>query len=131
MKVTKINPSERFNRNHRKEKHFYESYTLVTYKRGEGFKELIDLRLYATQARHYAAVWVRQPEDFRSGTGWAGGYGYNRMSAAAADAFRNAGYEFDHGISGRGETAVHAAMWAIARSLGYTDKQFTIINGHG
>ena len=63
-----------------------------------------------------------------SGSGKSGGYGYNRMSAAAEDAINEAGFKLQHNIGGVGETAVQGALMAIALHLGYSNPQF--MNSH-
>lgn len=74
--------------------------------------------LYGTGARHTACLWVSHAGDYRRGSGSAGGCGYHRKSAAAAEAFRNAGVELSQDIDGRGEEAMREAMMALAAALG-------------
>ena len=63
------------------------------------------------------ALWV-SPNPFSAfsarGAGTASGYGYHKVSAAISAAFRDAGYTFDHEVSGVGESAIDAAMLAVA-----------------
>lgn len=120
------------NRNHRKEKSFYESLEVVTIEKGQ-FKNPISLRFYGTNAMNYACLWINglqiKGESVHvSGSGSAGGYGYHRASQAAENALQNAGFKFDTEIGGRGETAIKEAIEAVCKYLGA--KKFTIINAH-
>lgn len=58
------------------------------------------------------------PPFFR-GYGTAGGGGYHKPSAAAYAAFRSAGITFADEISGRGNSAIVAALNAAALALNY------------
>ena len=51
------------------------------------------------------------------GSGYAGGYGYHRASAAAAEAIEAAGYDLDEDISGRGWSMIREAVKSISESL--------------
>ena len=82
--------------------------------------EVIDLRLYHTDSRAYCAVWMRSVlgwEFNASGSGYAGGYGYHRGSAAAQSALENAGVTLSYDIAGRGDTAIEQALADIARDV--------------
>ena len=99
---------------------------------------------YASQVK--AAVWVdlsdkKKPADWKygytSGSGQAGGYGYDKASTAIADAIESAGIELygtayhRHGekvdfekrvhFGGVGSTATRMALLAIAYAAGWTD----------
>lgn len=133
MKVTSFIPQTNFNASNRKEKLFYESYEIVTYN-GKEFHNPISLRLYGSNAKNYACIWINAGKTAKrdsvhvSGTGNAGGYGYHRASAAVAEALQSAGFKFDSEISGVGESAINDALKAIAKHLGF--KKFTIVNAH-
>ena len=125
MKATLIpNFSPRFNSNHRKDGakvHFSQISVISLAAKPWGadgrIPEVVTLRLYGTGSKNYAAIWIHgQPED-RRGTGQAGGYGYHRPSAAAAEAIKNAGIELDTDIAGVGESAIREAVMAIAKAL--------------
>ena len=81
-------------------------------------RELVCLRLYATDARHYACIWVHDDVAYGYGGGNAGGYGYDRGSAAAQEAIKDAGIELSESIDGRGQGAILAAVKAIAEAAG-------------
>ena len=116
MKVIDFTRASNFNTNHRKERHFYRSYTACAIIDGK-IIELVDLRLYATNSRHYACVWIKEKAAHSSGTGFSSGYGYHRASAAAGIALEQAGVKLSESISGRGETAIENALKAIVEYL--------------
>lgn len=81
----------------------------------------------------YCSVWVRCKDgNWLSGYGTAGGYGYDKESAAFAEALSSAGIELltDDGkpayVGGAGEYAVKEAVEAITRAAGYRSKLFTL-----
>lgn len=112
MKANYTNKEGHININHRKEDKFFKQLSGLVFDNGK-FREAVTLRLYATDARIYACVWMYSP--YTAGSGYAGGYGYHRASAAAAEAFYKAGFTFDEEISGRGETAMREAVEAVCR----------------
>lgn len=117
------------NANHRKEKHF--SHSLITCAVVDGkIEQVIDMRFYTTQSRVYCCMWVHFPNFYASGSGYAGGYGYHRESAAAAEAIKNAGFELGFDIDGRGDTAIEDALRAITKFV-TTVENCTIIRAHG
>jgi len=122
----------KFTRFHRKEtKCFFDSYTaIVTDTGGETIKTPVELRLYGTGRTNTAAIWVNDHNNniHTSGTGRAGGYGYHRPSAAAAEAIKNAGFELDKDINGVGNGAIRMAVQSIAEALGY--KNVFILHSH-
>lgn len=120
----------KFNSNCRKEKSkYFESFNIIVdskYGKGDS-KAIVELRLYGTGSRNYACLWVNDHSSSgisTSGTGWAGGYGYHRPSAAAQEAINNAGFSLSKSISGVGDGAIEMAVKAIAEALGYTNYFF-------
>lgn len=112
-------------------------------------KEFVDCRGYMSRSRQastvYASIWVHGAEVYTSGAGKAGGYGYHKGSAAIQSAIDSAGielygdvYEGYTGdmtpaekralskrrarISGVGESAIRAALLAIAKAAGLKGK---------
>jgi hypothetical protein len=100
---------------------------------------LVTLRLYQGRSRSsstiYSALWVHG-DQWTTGKGSAGGYGYDKASQAAAGAIESAGIklygtpysstgEVDFSkpcdIGGVGETAIKSALLAIGQALGYSD----------
>ena len=106
----------RLNVNDRKEDHFYEEWAVLEIQ-PERVLERVILRIYTTQSRSYACLWVFDGKTSRSGSGHAGGYGYHRPSAAAGVAIRHAGIELDEDIDGRGNSAIREACLAIAEAV--------------
>lgn len=123
-----LKPTYGINSNHRKEDKFTDSYTIVAFENGK-FSTPVELRIYSTQARNYACLWVHSGDIHASGSGWAGGYGYHRPSAAANEAIKAAGFKLSGPISGYGETIMQDALKAIAEALGH--KTFYLLHSHG
>ncbi len=100
---------------------------------GEPLAELAHLDIYEGKSRNastvYASVWIKDCAEWRSGRGSAGGWGYCKASAAAAEALQAAGVrltstdaegrERPADIGGAGETAIFAALFAVGVALGY------------
>ncbi len=116
-------------------------------------QEVVVARTYMGRGRSAsqvkAAIWItlsgkKKPADWEygctSGSGCAGGYGYDKASTAIADAIESAGIELygtaypRHGekvdfkkrvhFGGVGVTATRAALLAIAYAAGWTDVVF-------
>ncbi len=116
-------------------------------------KVIIDCRCYmgrsSNSSQVYASVWINslKPlcEDaegfttYTSGHGIAGGYGYHKESAAIDDAISSAGFTLFGSLSGYddkpdfkrtcniagiGESAIEAALLAIAHACGSLDVIF-------
>jgi|GEM_PF-5111513 len=116
---------------YRVEKNFYRGLKVLAIADGN-MVEIIDCRLYRTQARTYCALWIRDAKNnrYRSGGDFAGGYGYHRPSAAISGAIADAGITLEHNIEGVGESAIEGALTAIAEALGGYNK-ITIISIYG
>ena len=122
MKIESFNPKQGINaKAHRKEKHFDESYMVVDMATGN---VKIDLRLYSTQSTNYACVWFGNG-DIANGSGKAGGWGYNRTSAAVWAAFNSAGVQISD-LNGTGK--IVEALELVAKELGLTN--FKIFHAH-
>lgn len=84
-----------------------------------GIRELVIARLYASLRRDANRVtcilWTNGGHNANA-SGTASGYGYHKGSAALADAISNAGIKLSENIAGRGNTAMHEALLAIARA---------------
>jgi hypothetical protein len=102
-------------------------------------RRLVTLRLYCGRSRSsstvYSALWVHG-DQWTTGKGSAGGYGYCKYSQAAAGAIESAGIklygkaysstgEVDFSkpcdIGGVGESAIESALLAIGQALGYSN----------
>lgn len=83
-----------------------------------GKKEVLVVRWYMgrsrTASRVYCTIWGSR----FSGTGHAGGYGYDKFSAAFQKACQDAGITLDKSIAGVGDEAVRQALLAIGESVG-------------
>jgi hypothetical protein len=91
------------------------------YKVLDGRSVIIDVRLYMSRSSAasvvYCALWI-QASPYGRGAGKAGGYGYDKNSAAVGYAIDDAGITLDKDIDGRGEYAIIEALEAIAQALG-------------
>lgn len=127
MKATyNSNAKTKFTSFHRKEnKCYFDSYAALAqctdYQGKPDLKAVVELRLYGTGNTNTAAIWVHAEPIHTSGTGQAGGYGYHRPSAAAAEAIQNSGFQLSENISGVGDGAIERAVKAIAEAVGYPD----------
>jgi hypothetical protein len=134
MKILKFTPKDGIQaRKHRKENNFQESYNLIvkTKDKENPLKEIASLRIYGTNAMNYACLWINDSDKniHCNGSGSAGGYGYHRPSAAAAEALESAGIELSNPIGGRGDSAISEAMKALAVHFKY--KTYLIFKAHG
>jgi hypothetical protein len=133
MKATYKKPTVRkFTTSHRKERGDYRfhSYVVIdlaaplcSYRTHRSTVDRITLRLYSTNARTTACVWV---SGEGSGSGSAGGYGYHRESAAAQEALEAAGFIFDKDFRGVGHAAIEEALLACAAALGDADPELKV-----
>lgn len=115
----------------RKENSFYRSFTGVTYDaKTKKVKVIVDARFYFPRETMYCCVWVRSEKNnfYVSGGGHAGGYGYDKLSAAFAEALFNAGFDTKH-LSGVGENAMNKAITEIMEKLNY--KNITVLENYG
>ena len=77
---------------HRKENHFFKGLKIVSFNtETKEFSEPIDVRWYGTQAVTYCCIWGTIKGVYFNGSGKAGGYGYDRSSAAFSEALESAG----------------------------------------
>lgn len=113
-------------RQNRKENHFLAEYAAMVVGNkpdylGNKIKSVVILRIYGTNAKNYACIWVHDDKKniHIGGGGGAGGYGYHRPSAAAQYAINDAGIQLDQRIDGVGESAMIEAVRAIAKACGY------------
>ena len=90
-------------------KHLCKGFKAVTFD-GEKMIELVDLHIGATASTAYACAWFKSVDKWAYGSGKAGGYGYDKESAAAESAFHAAGM-VTSGFGGTGcnREAVQAA----------------------
>lgn len=130
MKITQITEKDGIQaRKHRKENNFLHSFKLMAIYKNE-LVEVADLRTYATNANHYACLWIHSSKNnfYSSGSGFAGGYGYHRESASAFEAFDSAGVKFDYHWGGSGDSSINKSLMALGKKLGY--RKLYIIKSH-
>ena len=72
---------------------------------------------YCTGQTIHCIAWVGSRDLYGSGYGRAGGYGYDKASAAMADAIDHAGIKMSQSIAGVGDTAMREAAIAIGKML--------------
>lgn len=75
----------------------------------------------------YACIWVDGDKLYWSGKGQAGGWGYDKQSAAIDGAIQNAGIDLGYHFGGSGSSAVKTALEKMASALGYTT--FFVLGG--
>lgn len=115
----------------RKENAFSKQYALYALDMADSNgtpRELVCLRIYSTDSRAYACLWIHGRDIYGNGGGRAGGYGYHRASAAAQEAIMDAGIKLSESIDGRGDEAIREAIKAIAEAAG--SKQYFIGEAH-
>lgn len=73
----------------------------------------------------YATVWAssRDGKTRLAGHGSAGGYGYDKTSAAIDAAFTSAGVTMERPFNGCGESVAEIAMESLAKRLGWKTGQ--------
>lgn len=124
------NVKRKFCASHRKEKGgFYQEYAALIPSKWskQEFQAVVTVRLYwPGQTTCYACAFVTHKKAVLedggtcvSGSGSAGGYGYDKPSAAAGEALRNAGFALEKSISGVGESAIREAVLAVAKAAGW------------
>lgn len=128
-RVKEFNPQEGIQaRKHRREKNFQEEFSVIAWN-GEKFQSVITLRVYGTQAKNYACLWVSNGGVYANGSGSAGGYGYHRPSAAVEEAMERAGIRLEKHIGGVGDTAIIGGLNAICEYLGIKVYCINVANG--
>lgn len=85
--------------------------------------EIIVVRWYMGRSSKssvvYCSIWINASDIYFSGTGKAGGYGYDKYSASFENACESAGISISPSISGVGESAVKEVLSEIGKILGY------------
>ena len=98
-------------------------YKLIDAGKKGTFKTLVDVRFYQVKNGSvvYCIVWISGDNKYGRGVGRAGGYGYDKSSAALGSAISDAGITLSQSIDGVGESAEREAILAIGEALGYAD----------
>jgi hypothetical protein len=105
-------------RSYRKESSFWREMCLIDLDKGSA---IVSARFYGSSSVVYCCVWIwphAYGQDGARGAGKAGGYGYDKRSAALSEALSDAGVTLAKNIAGVGESAEREAMEAIARQFG-------------
>lgn len=121
MKAT-IEPRDAIKGSYRKDQ-LYRAYKILDPKDGSC---IVDARVYFPGSVAYACVWIHDDKIHASGSGKAGGYGYDKESAAVAEALENAGVTLSENIAGVGQHALRDALEATARAVTGKRKFFTV-----
>lgn len=100
---------------HRRDKYWCYTYRVLDAAKR---REVAELRIYASNGKHTACLWLNGTKHVVRGSGSAGGYGYHRASAAAEAAIEAAGIRLEAHFGGKGDRATRTAMEAIGRALG-------------
>lgn len=104
-------------RNARDKQALIHQYTVLGIIDGE-IRSLAESRIYMSASRSAermtAILWVHGA-NYACGSGYAGGYGYHKPSAAVGNAIDAAGFELDrHFIGGGGDSVLIDALKAVA-----------------
>jgi hypothetical protein len=125
----KLIPAKPFTPSHRKENKPHTT-TVLLYVDADGkIQNAMEVRVYHLlpnqdgMSRVYAAFWLHIGNTHASGTGWVGGCGYCKQSAAASEAIANAGFETATRSSGAGMGAIEKALLEIATFHGINNGQ--------
>jgi hypothetical protein len=134
--VTNYAPESRSLGSYRKEQHgLYKQYTILdlgaeaypcAYTGMPTHPAVATVRVYWPASTAYACVWLNFSDSYSVGKGKAGGYGYDKESAAIEEALRSAGITLEHSIHGVGEQAIKGALVALARFAGLNNYTVTI-----
>ncbi len=110
---------------HRRESSFRRQISLVDLDDGA---EVVCVRWYGKGERAYCCVWIHWPGHHARGSGWAGGYGYHKDSAAMQSAMRDAGIVFAQSFDGVGSTGEDDALRALVHWLDVP--RFVLVKAH-
>ena len=101
---------------------------LVVGRPARGMKVLLDVRWYRGRSKStstvYCSFWLSRPDRNAwrltgAGRAGAGGYGYDKPSAAFDDAIDNSGAKLSRSVAGVGSSASEEAALALVRATGY------------
>lgn len=103
---------------YRRENSFWKESAIIDLESGES---VLEARFYGAASTCYCVVWFhgwRFGKPSARGCGKAGGYGYHKPSAALESALKDAGFTLSAEIHGVGDSAMEAALQAIADHFG-------------
>lgn len=111
---------------HRKENNYTGGLKLISFDTDKKqFGETLDVRFYSTNAITYCCVWGSIKGEYFNGSGKAGGYGYDRKSAALSNALQSAGFNVS-GLSATGQNELAVETIAQLSEL----ENYTIVRVH-
>lgn len=109
-------------RNLSRDKELVKAYTSIARDDKGEVIEAITVRYWMGRSRSasrvYCTIWLEDGPG-GAGHGMAGGYGYDRNSAALSAAIDSAGIKLSASIAGVGYPAECAALESITRAMGY------------
>jgi len=105
-----------FDVKHRKYRYYAGEFIVVDPKT---MHQLATCKIYTTKNRTYCCFWLFVNKFTTSGSGYAGGYGYDKTSTAVEKAMNNAGYVFKESIRGSGNALIIEALQIICAFHGY------------
>lgn len=114
IEIKSFTPTEGLKSSHRKDKGFDKAYVAID----RNGASIVEVRTYWPANDVYACLWVHYDGIYASGSGRAGGYGYDKRSAAVDSAFRAAGIDCTH-FHGTGMERL--AVEALGRYLAQDD----------
>lgn len=130
VKITYNPKRSKFSIANRKENNFVGGFKVLNFHEKDyknDFKICIDLRFYSTGSNFYACLWVDTAEISARGSARVGGYGYDKKSAAAAEAIINCGFSGFPRFSGSGDV-----IFGIENLLKFLNvKKYQIVEVYG
>ena len=120
-----------FNKNFRKENHFYKSLQLVVVENNK-IKVPIDVRFYATNSKHYCCFWCYYKEVRLSGSGYIKGYAYDKgyrhteESASFSDALNRCGINTDH-LTDIDKSDIDGWIYILGKIIGIKEESIKTI----
>ena len=131
IKVTGMEEAQNFTSSHRKENNSWSGWQVISLDKGR-LRTIVDLRVYWPNRNAetvHACVWINGEDFYTKGSGTAGGWGYDKASAAAESALARAGVEFNRHWGGGGKSATEEAILAVAKKL-YPRRKMYIVYAH-
>ena len=126
--IIKEKQCDKLNGNHRrKNPNNSDGYKVIVLD-GKELREIIDLRVYYPKDgadRVFACFWLNDNRKGYNlaGSDYAGGYNYDKSTAACVGAIESAGVQFSEPVNGQNQ--LKTGLASIAEFLGY--KVFTVI----
>ena len=113
-----------------REKELFLGYKLLSTKT---HRESVDARFYCARSGGsvvYCIVWISGKGVYGRGVGKAGGYGYDKPSAALNGAMLDAGINISD-LGGRGSVVMEEAIRAVGTGLGFDPEELLLVKFAG